>query len=212
MTQLSEEPLTATVAPAPGNPSGHSATANQSENKTASIPAVEPNLFRNVVGHFASGVTVITTRHDGIDYGATVSAMTSVSLDPMLLICLNRRNGTQVGIQRSRIFAVNILGEEHGDLARLFATPGADKFRGVPTLCGALDIPLLADALAHVECRVVNEVEGGTHSVFIAEVHTASAREGRPLSYFRGTFGRFQRVDDDATYSILRTRVLARDL
>ena len=77
---------------------------------------------------------------------------------------------------------------------------------------GAHGEPLLGDALATLECRVVEEVTGGTHSVFLAEVDRASARTGAPLAYFRGQFGRLELAQDDAAFEELRARVLSRDL
>jgi 4-nitrophenol 2-monooxygenase / 4-nitrocatechol 4-monooxygenase, reductase component len=153
--------------------------------------AVDKDVFRDVIGHFATGVTVITARDGDTDFGVTVSAVCSVSLEPpMLLVCLNRESRTQGAVSRRRGFAVNILGRNRGDeLARRFATDRDDKFDGVHIAYGALGHPLLSEALAHVECRVVEEATGGTHSVFIAEVQRAERFEGEPLLYFRGELG-----------------------
>jgi flavin reductase (DIM6/NTAB) family NADH-FMN oxidoreductase RutF len=114
----------------------------------------------------------------------------------MLLVCLNRDSVTGRGIQRSGAFAVNILRVGQEDLALHFARKGEGKFAEVPFALGAYGQPLLADALAHLECRVTEEVTAGTHSVFLAEVETAGARSGTPLAYFRGRFGRL----DSGTY------------
>jgi 4-nitrophenol 2-monooxygenase / 4-nitrocatechol 4-monooxygenase, reductase component len=148
--------------------------------------------FRSVMGHFASGVTIITTRHEGIDYGLTASAVSSLSLDPpMLLICVNKASHTQKAIAQSQVFAVNILQEHQSEVARHFSSSHPDKFDGVSVSYGALGVPLLGDALATIECRVTEEVTGGTHSVFLAKVETAQAADGMPLTYFRGRMGRF---------------------
>lgn len=177
----------------------------------APVAAVDGELFRAVVGHFASGVAVITSRDEGVDYGATVSAVSSVSLDPpTMLVCLNTRMGTQVATQRSGAFAVNVLSDGQGDLARRFATPSSDKFNGVRIQRGVLGLPLIEGALAHLECRVREEMSGGTHRIFIGGVHAAHARTGRPLSYFRGTFGRFVRFDEDLVYQRIRMALIAR--
>lgn len=85
--------------------------------------------FRRVIGHFATGVTVITTRDGAEDRGATASAVSSLSLEPpMLLVCLNMRSGTQEVIRRSRVFGVNVLDEDQSALAERFALPGGGKF------------------------------------------------------------------------------------
>jgi flavin reductase (DIM6/NTAB) family NADH-FMN oxidoreductase RutF len=86
---------------------------------------------------------------------------------------------------------VNILQENQSELARRFAASRPDKFAGLHVSYGELDVPLLGNVLATIECRVVEIVAGGTHAVFLAEVETARAREGMPLTYFRGRMGRF---------------------
>ncbi len=171
----------------------------------------DKEVFRDVIGHFASGVAIITTRDEGVDYGVTVNAVSSLSLEPpMMLICLNRTSRTQAAINRSRTFSVNILGEGQGELAVRFSTSVDDKFHGVavsrgelgnPLLAGALGVrlgvpwlvnPLLGGALAHLECRVIEQVSGGTHRVFLAGVQRAERFEGAPLAYFRGRLGRLE--------------------
>jgi flavin reductase (DIM6/NTAB) family NADH-FMN oxidoreductase RutF len=149
--------------------------------------------FRHVIGHFASGVTVVTTMLDETPYGTTASAVTSLSLEPpMVLIAMSKESTTGAAIAQHGSFAINILGEEHGELAVNFARKGGDKFADVELAGGAFTGPLLADALAHVECEVKEQVTAGTHIVFIAEALVASARPGAPLAYFRGKFGRLE--------------------
>jgi 4-nitrophenol 2-monooxygenase / 4-nitrocatechol 4-monooxygenase, reductase component len=167
--------------------------------------------FRHVIGHFASGVTVLTTRNDDEDFGATASAVSSLSLDPpMLLVCLNTRGSTQEAIHASRVFGVNILDEDQGIVAERFASTRGAKFDGLNVDRGAGDLPLLADSLAYCECSVAEDVVAGTHRVFLANVTRAVAREGSPLTYFRGRFGRFEVEQDRVCYGELRTRILNR--
>jgi len=159
---------------------------------------VDETLFRDVVGHFTTGVAVITTCRDGRRYGVTASAVASLSLEPpMLLACLNRRLPTCDALGSAGAFAVNILDERQGEVALRFATRQPDKFAGLDVAESPLGLPLLPDALAHLECRVAGRVDAGTHTVFLGEVQTARARDGsgRPLAYFRGTFGRFEDAD-----------------
>ena len=173
--------------------------------------ATTKETFRRVIGHFATGVTVITTRDEDVDQGATASAVSSLSLEPpMLLVCLNMRSGTQEAIHRTRAFGVNILAEDQGALAERFAMRGGDKFAETKVERGELGVPLLADALAYCECRVAEDVTAGTHRVFLAEVVRAVAREGAPLTYFRGQFGRFETTEDRTLYLELRGRILNR--
>ncbi len=155
------------------------------------LQRLRPEEFREVIGHFATGVTVIAAVDGDELFGTTASAVTSLSLEPpMLLVCMNRQSSTGACVSRVGRFAVNILNEHQGDLAQRFATKAPDKFQGVEVVTGRYGEPLLAQALAHVECRVVEEVSGGSHCVFIAEVHRASAGTGTPLAYYRGQFGR----------------------
>jgi flavin reductase (DIM6/NTAB) family NADH-FMN oxidoreductase RutF len=147
--------------------------------------------FREVISHFASGVTVVTTLDDGRAYGTTASAVTSLSLDPpMLLVCLNRESETGRAIASSGHFAVNILGAGQAHLAERFAQKGGEKFDGVPTAPGAWGEPLFEEAVATLECRVSEQTAVATHQVFFAEVVSAAARGGAPLAYFKGRFSR----------------------
>ncbi|MGH3341472.1 MAG: flavin reductase [Carbonactinosporaceae bacterium] len=174
---------------------------------------VDREMFRHVIGHFPSGVTVVTTAEGGRRHGMTASAVTSLSLDPpMVLACLNTRTRTQEAVSRTGHFGINILGEDHGLVADRFAAPHRDKFDHLEVSEGPLGSPLLHDALARLECRVTKEVPGGSHRVFFAEVVHAEAVEGRPLAYFRGGFGRFENALDTGVYERLRSRVLRRDV
>jgi len=149
--------------------------------------------FRDVISNFASGVTVITALHDGRPYGTTASAVTSLSLEPpMLLICMNKQSETGRAVAAAGCFAVNILGANQVDLAERFAQKGGDKFSGVAVTEGKWGEPLFDDALATLECRVTEETTGGTHYVFLAEVESGTASGGTPLAYFRGEFGRLE--------------------
>ena len=146
--------------------------------------------FRALIGMFATGVTVVTTMDQGMSYGTTASALSSVSLaPPTLLICMNRGSKTGHAITRSGHFAVNVLGEDQEVVARHFARTGSD-FSAYDTVRGWRGSPLLADALASFECRVTDAVEAGTHTVMIGVVEAARGRHGMPLAYFRGQYGR----------------------
>lgn len=172
--------------PGPGGGEGRSAEGRPPRPLSA-------EEFREVIGHFASGVTVVTALEQGQPYGTTASAVASLSLEPpMLLVCMNRSSRTGQAIDRSGRFGVNILTEDQPEVAERFARKGSD-FEGIPLRPGSWGEPLLSEALATLECRVAERVAGGTHTVFIAEVDRASARTGAaPLAYFRGMFGRLE--------------------
>ena len=174
---------------------------------------VDQNIFRDVIGRFASGVTVITTRVGGADFGTTASAVSSLSMEPpMLLICMNRTSETGRAIHDAGRFVVNILGAEQGEIAKRFATKATDKFEGVAIERGIEDLPRVARALGHLECRVAETASGGTHTVFMAHVEGATATEGSPLTYYRGRFGRFEDEAQEAAYQQIRRLVVARSL
>lgn len=174
-------------------------------------PLVDQGIFRDVAGHFATGVTVLTTTDGTNPVGTTASAVASLSMDPpMMLICLNRSSSTHDVIVESGVFGVNILAQNQGDIAMQFARKGTDKFAGLEWTNAVGDIPWIDGALATIACRVVDTAVGGTHTVFMGEVLDAEAFPGEPLTYYRGTFGRFE--DDAASnaYGQMRAHVLAR--
>jgi flavin reductase (DIM6/NTAB) family NADH-FMN oxidoreductase RutF len=156
-------------------------------------PTCDQAVFREVVGHFATGVAVITTRREGRDFGLTASAVASLSLEPpMLLVCLNRTSVTHGALSAAGAYGVNVLTDEQAEIAVRFAgTERKTKFSGLRVHYGPLGQPLLTDALARLECRVTETVSGGTHTVFLGTVAHAEAAPGSPLTYFRGRFGRF---------------------
>jgi flavin reductase (DIM6/NTAB) family NADH-FMN oxidoreductase RutF len=151
--------------------------------------AVSAAEFREVIGHFTSGVTVITAMHGGRAFATTVSAVSSVSDEPpTLLACLNRGSETGRAIEASGRFGVNILREEQETLARQLARKGAAKLDAVAVGVGRTGVPVLEDGLATLECRVVDSAVAATHIVYFAEVEHVRARVGVPLVYFRGAF------------------------
>lgn len=172
----------------------------------------EPAMFRHVVGHLTSGVSVVTTAYDGLRAGMTASSVTSLSMDPpMMLVCINRAVPMAASVSQAECFSINVLGEHGAALAHQFATPSEDKFKGVSVSEGLKGMPLLDDALAHLECEVVEEVQGGTHTIFLGRVLRArAATEGEPLAYFRGKFGRFQFAVNDDVYRRIRSLVVER--
>jgi 4-nitrophenol 2-monooxygenase / 4-nitrocatechol 4-monooxygenase, reductase component len=174
---------------------------------------LDAGVFRQVIGRFMSGVVVITATHEGERRGMTVSAVASLSLDPpMIVTCLNAASSTQEVIRRAGAFAVNILAEDQEHLAGLFARPGTDPFQDLPCEPGITGAPLLAGALAVLECQIVQEVRGGSHRVLLASVVRASAGEGSPLAYFRGRFGRIELIQDAEAYQQIRDLILTRQV
>jgi flavin reductase (DIM6/NTAB) family NADH-FMN oxidoreductase RutF len=153
--------------------------------------------FRRVVGHFPTGVAIVTTTGgDGRPCGLTANAFCSVSLEPVLvLVCIERDADSHDCIRDSGIFAVNVLEGERGEsLSRRFAELGQnEKFEGVAHRPEHTGSPILDAAMAWLDCRVTQAVPAGDHTVFIGEVVAGDAREGTPLLYYRGGYGTVQR-------------------
>lgn len=153
------------------------------------IPAAE---FRQVLSHFASGVTIVTTCDaDSRPAGLTASAFTSVSLDPpLILVCVDHKSQSYPSLLESGRFAINILRVEQTELSRRFASTRLDKFNEVAFQMSPLGLPLLDDVLAHLECRTVSTHVEGDHTIFVGLVEGATIGSGEPLLYFRGRYGR----------------------
>ncbi|HTW16657.1 MAG TPA: flavin reductase [Nocardioides sp.] len=172
---------------------------------------VDSDEFRVVAGHLASGVAVVTTQTSGTRFGMTASSVTSLSLDPpLMLVCLNSAMPTAQAVAEAGAYAVNVLDRQSAHLAHRFASAQEDKFAGVATSPGASAAPTLDGALAHIECQVIEQITGGTHTIFIGRVVAATARDGEPLTYFRGGFGRFELERDERVYLTLRTHLTQR--
>ena len=147
---------------------------------------IDDSRFRQAMGHFASGVTVVTTAAGSELYGITVSSFSSLSLNPpLILICIDKSVPSHDIIKLAGCFVVNILEERQEHLSRRFATTCADKFKGVAWHSGRLGLPVLDNTLAAIECRLRNALDGGDHTIFIGEVIDAEVREGAPLLYYR---------------------------
>lgn len=146
--------------------------------------------LRRVMGMFATGVTIITTRDShGRFYGLTANAVTSLSLDPpLVLICVDRKAESFIHFFDSKRFVVNILSHDQQELSQRFAKSGGDKFTDVAYRLGRLDTPILHHALGHLECRVVDTVEGGDHVIHIGEVEHGEGEGGVPLLFFQGKY------------------------
>jgi len=150
---------------------------------------VDDAQFKHALSHFASGVTIVTTEHEGIDYGLTVASFASLSLSPpLILVCISKSSSSHDPIAMSKKFGVSILGSDQEAVSGRFAARGGDKFAGLDVRRGPLGVPLVGNALATLECRVHDQIVGGDHSIFIGEVVDTTTREGAPLLYFRAAY------------------------
>jgi flavin reductase (DIM6/NTAB) family NADH-FMN oxidoreductase RutF len=146
--------------------------------------------FRAAMGHFATGVTVISAARRETVHAATVCAVTPVTLDPpSVLVCVNRSSDTETAIRASDRFAINMLTTAQQHIADACARKGEEKLRDVPFETAPGGIPMIAGALAHLECTVIDAQVIGTHTVFIGSVDRAATGDGAPLTVFRGRYG-----------------------
>ena len=158
-------------------------------------PPIDPDSFRAVLGRFASGVTILTTRDaKGNDYGMTVSAFCSASLvPPLVLACIDRLADTHDALNNAKHFGVSILAEGQEALARRFAALPSGRFDGVGYRRGESGVVLLDDAIGHLECRRLERFDAGDHSVYLGEVEGCHVHNDRPLLYYRGGYAQLER-------------------
>jgi flavin reductase (DIM6/NTAB) family NADH-FMN oxidoreductase RutF len=151
---------------------------------------IDPDTFRAALGRFSSGVTVVTTRDErDHDHGMTVSAFCSVSLDPpLVLACIGHDASMHPVIMHADRFGVSILDVGQEPLARRFADQRSDRFDGVGYSRGRMGVALLDDALAHLECTIVDRRDAGDHTIVVGQVESAVCHQGRPLIYYRGGY------------------------
>src|SRR6266700_2316144 len=153
--------------------------------------AIDPRDFRNALGTFATGVTIVTAMTaDGKPYGVTCNSFASVSLNPPLVLwSLGMFSQGLTIFQNASHFAVNVLGASQQALASQFSKSSADKFVGVSWRPG------LVDSVANFQCRAVNRYYGGDHVIFLGAVEAYAYNRQEPLLFAHGGFGRFAADD-----------------
>ena len=159
---------------------------------TPDVPRiVDPQVLREVLGHFASGVTVVTAVTADGPAGFTCQSFSSLSLDPPLVaFAPGRASQTWPKLRAIGTFCVNVLAEGQDDVSQNFARSGADKFDGVPWSPSAHGSPVLDGVVAWIDGELWAEYDGGDHSIVVARVLDLGADpERRPLLYHRGTYG-----------------------
>ncbi len=154
---------------------------------------LDQQQFRQLMGRFATGVTVVTLAgENGTPYGLTVNAFTSVSLDPMLvLICIDKKVGGYALFKPGRSFAVNILAEDQKEISNRFASKDTDRFARLKYRTGTTGAPILDGVLAYLECQITRAYDGGDHTIFLGEVKAGHISDRRsPLLFFGGRYCR----------------------
>lgn len=152
-----------------------------------------PATMRHVLGHFCTGVAIITA-HDGQrPVGFTCQSVTSVSLNPPYIsFCPSRTSTSWPLIRPLGALCVNVLAADQGDICALFATSGADRFGSIPWRHGTNGAPVVDGALACIEAQIQAEHDAGDHTIVVARVTALQAHNERdPLLFFRGGFGQF---------------------
>lgn len=156
---------------------------------------VDPDLFRSVLGRFATSVAMLSARDaQGKDHGMTISAFCSVSLNPpLVLACVDKTASIYPTLFDTEDIGISILTEDQESWSRRFAEKDADRFDDLAIERGGRGVALLKDAHAHLEARIVARHDAGDHTIFVAAVDQATPLSGRPLLYYRGGYAQLER-------------------
>lgn len=157
------------------------------------VREISGETFRRILGHLPTGVTVVTAYGDDGPTGMAANSVTSVSLDPpLILVCPAKSSTTWPVIREAGSFCVNIMAGHHEEATRRFALKGADRFAGIRFVDRPAG-PALDDAVAWIECSIREEHDAGDHTIVVADVLALeAAEEATPLVFYRGLYGTFQ--------------------
>jgi flavin reductase len=146
---------------------------------------------RQIMGQFATGVTVVTTDGKAGPHGLTANAIASLSLDPpLVLVAVEKKAHSLDYLTKNGCFAINILRVDQEEISRRFATPGPKDFAGLNITTAGTTAPILSDCVAFVDCRVVEILPGGDHEIFVGEIVAGEYHGGEPLLYYAGGYCR----------------------
>jgi 3-hydroxy-9,10-secoandrosta-1,3,5(10)-triene-9,17-dione monooxygenase reductase component len=156
----------------------------------AATAEVDKHELRRVMGHYATGVSIVTAVSDGVPHGLAVNSLTSVSLEPpLVLFCPSKASETWPAISEAGLFVINILAAGQGELCRRFARKGLDRFGDIAYRTSPNGVPVLADVVGYLECRIEQVHDAGDHYVAIGRVLEMGATSDLPpLVFYRGTF------------------------
>lgn len=156
---------------------------------------IDPRRFRSVMGAFATGVAVVATEWNGELFGATINSLTSVSLEPcMLLFCTNEGSATGAAIRQRGMFSVNILGRHQSDLSARFTRQLKSRFDNLAIAFCPDGLPLIRDAAAQLCCRVASIHKAGDHDIILGEALSGEESSCSPLIFHKGSYGSFQQA------------------
>lgn len=158
---------------------------------------VDPDQLREVMGRFATGVTVVTTRVGDETGAMTANAVLSLSLDPpLIIVSVEKDSQMHRLLMRSDCFAVNILQQDQENLSQRFAKPGPKHLADLEIRTATSGAPILVAALAFADCSIRQVVAGGDHDMFIGEMTAGEIHEGEPLLFYGGGYGSLDRDGD----------------
>jgi 3-hydroxy-9,10-secoandrosta-1,3,5(10)-triene-9,17-dione monooxygenase reductase component len=157
------------------------------------LPSLDATHYRQVLSHFATGVTVITSRYHSQPAGFTANSFCSVSLEPMLVsFCVSNSSAVWPLIKAAGTFCVNILSEDQKGICATFARKGVDRFAQTSYRLSSLGTPILDGVLAWIECSIATILPAGDHVIVLGQVHNLEhAATGNPLVWSKGKFGTF---------------------
>ncbi len=151
--------------------------------------AIDSMLQRQVMGRFATGVTLLTTRFDEGVLGMTANAVMSLSLDPpLIVVSVEKKNSMHECLIQGKCFALNMLRADQEEISRRFAISGPKDFSGLRLTAAETGAPILVDAIAFVDCKLVEILSGGDHDMFVGEPVAGEVRDGEPLIFYGGEY------------------------
>ncbi|MDE0298097.1 MAG: flavin reductase family protein [Candidatus Poribacteria bacterium] len=151
--------------------------------------AIDSMLQRRVMGRFATGVTLLTTRFDEGILGMTANAVMSLSLEPpLIVVAVDKKNSMHECLIQGRCFALNMLRADQEAISRRFAISGPKDFSGLSLTKAETGAPILVDAIAFVDCKLVDVLPAGDHDMFVGEPVAGEERDGEPLLFYSGEY------------------------
>ena len=155
--------------------------------------AFDPMLQRQIMGRFATGVTVVTTRYGEQISGMTANAVMSLSLNPpLIVVSVDRQSNMHGHLTQGQCYAINVLKHDQENLSRRFAKPGPKDFSDLKLTVAETGAPIFVDALVYVDCRVVEVVPAGDHDMFIGEPLAGEMYDGQPLIFYSGQYAQLE--------------------
>lgn len=156
-------------------------------------PNIDAAVFRNVLGHFPTGVTAVTAVTDGRPVGMAIGSFTSVSLDPPLVAFLpGKTSGSWHGIKESGSFCVNVMAQDQMDVCGVMASKAEDKFTDVDWRPGPTGSPIIEGSIAYIDCTIEAVLDGGDHDIVVGRVVELDVMHSKdPLVFYQGGYGTF---------------------